>query len=129
MGFDFDACLFYGFVDEAARSEEDLWRGGRDVVAGEGYSQRLRRRLEVLGYAQDDLPPHVIATGQHVDEGLKPGPAYVCVQESYRRGQLGRSTGVCFDLQPEWHEQLRLFCDVMEIAYQEPGWHWFTTAS
>ncbi|WP_088239491.1 hypothetical protein [Calothrix rhizosoleniae] len=126
MGFDFYANIFYGFVVEGIGCEEELWKDGTDVVPEEWMYQRLSRRLEVTGYPRSEVQG--IVTGQRVDEGLPVGSGYVCVRDSYKMAEMGRSCKVEFDVQPEWNHRLKRFCEVMEIPFQEPDWHWFATA-
>lgn len=128
MGFDFDALVFYGFVVDDVQSESELWQGGADVIPGEDFVARFRRRLAAFE-DPPDLALHEVGIEQRGDEGLPRGSVYVYVRESVTMGSMGQARALDLEVSTVWVQKVQQFCTVMEIPWQEPTWHWFATAS
>ena len=107
-----DALLYWGLACLPAM--EFPWREAPDHHAGEDWRERFRRRA--LARQLDSDNTFGCRIGRH--------PGLVSVMDSEWRGTIVRATEVMgFGVTPDWERRLRQFCEVMEVPWQDPGWH------
>jgi hypothetical protein len=132
MGKSTDAILFYGFpLDEDCG--EYSWVKYDDKydpanlpggVDEDDWLALYNHRTE-KSYSEKDLP---VTIGHHCSDECT--MHYLAIQASERTANRGypamlevSTIARMMQKNSEWNQQLREFCEVMEIEYQEPNWY------
>jgi hypothetical protein len=128
MGVSTDAILFYGLCwdDEVELGEaSDFETNHFDIDASDNWEEvyrlRTHRTLDYKdpNYEWSDKWPVAIS---HHCSGDYPMP-YVAVQASEVRAWRGSPKEVTSLRVPQiWDQQLREFCSIMKIEWQQPKW-------
>ena len=133
MGVSTDAILFFGFSaeDEEAWSEvfgEKEWEDKLAEKKGllppaEAFSEKTRDAHREYWTKKEEL---VRAQGCDVGyhcSGDYPIP-YVAIQESVVTAYRGSVKEVMtLEVKPGWRDQLKEFCTLLDIPWQEPKWY------
>ncbi len=120
MSLDFKAVAFWGFASE--RLHAPLWQDSPNPEPRDGHrwQERLRRRLTAAGRDPGEDTGCVIGSHLTWDAPMY----YVAVEASVQEGAYNRPAPARgFRVGDDWPARLRAFCDLMDIPWQEPGWH------
>jgi hypothetical protein len=134
MGVSSDAILFYGFSAE----DEGTWEELEDTDWEEEFARRKGINPPAVAYsdatqaewreywdksrkARADEPCEI---DRHCSDG-HPIP-YVCIRGTHvtaNRGSPQAVTPEFLTVDPRWNDQLKSFCDLMGIPWEEPKWY------
>ncbi len=120
MGVELKAVAFWGFASD--RLHAPLWNASQDPEPRDGHrwQERLRRRLVEAGRDPDEDTGCEVGIHLIWDASMY----YVAISASIQDGAHNRAMPARgFRAAGAWPERLRAFCDLMDVPWQEPGWH------
>lgn len=133
MSVSSDALLFYGFsaedVGDWGEIDNDDWEAlyaekkgvspqvydGKNQISEEALREYWRKTRKLLL----DEPCEI---GYHCMDGS--AISYVCIKSTLTTASRGTPREVkTLEIDPAWRDQLKKFCDLMEIPWQESKWY------